>query len=82
MDQALVERSGKRELDDELDPDGARRRAEAEARPCARRAPTELPVLTLRGEIDAVLRGEISSSGRCGSGSPIFQNRPSFSRRS
>ena len=60
--QALVERSGKSELEDELDPEGARRRAEAATRSRTRRAPTELPVLTLRGEMDAVLRGEISSS--------------------
>ncbi len=60
--QALVERSGKSELEDELDPEGARRRAEAATRSRARRAPAEFPVLTLRGEMDAVLRGEISSS--------------------
>lgn len=60
--QVLVERSGKSELEDELDPEGARRRAEASTRSRARRASAEFPVLTLRGEMDAVLRGEISSS--------------------
>lgn len=60
--QALVERSGKSELEDELDPEGARRRTEAATRSRTRRSPAEFPVLTLRGEMDAVLRGEISSS--------------------
>lgn len=63
---ALVERSGKRELEDELNPERARRRAGAEARSRGRQESedvgTRIPVMTLRSEMDAVLRGEISPS--------------------